>query len=144
MLLLMMVMVMVYGDGYGVCRWYCLVISMPFVSFCCFPASCTLCILSGRPLRKTSVPRGFREYCQRVLKITVGGTVPSWRLGDSKNTVRGYRLDIPRFEESVNAKNNTETHSRSKVFDSKSGYKPYPWSPRAPVSFQKLMFVFAA
>ena len=49
-------------------------------------------------------------------------TSPARHLGDSKNTVRGYCLDIPRFEESLS---NEQQHNstRNKVPDSRNGTK---------------------
>ena len=40
--------------------------------------------------------------------------------GDSNDTVRGYCLAIPRFEESLNNETQYNTHSRAKVSDSKN------------------------
>ena len=54
---------------------------------------------------------------------------------DSKNTVRGYCLDIPRFEESLNnSKQHTNKPSRSKVLDSKNGETASLRSPIAAAS----------
>ena len=60
----------------------------------------------------------------------LGGEVP--HLGDSKKTVRGYCLDFPRFEESLdNQKQTKQTHSRNKVSDSKNGQAVSSKSPIA-------------
>ena len=45
-------------------------------------------------------------------------------IGDSNNTVRGYRLDIPRFEESLKLK--TTQHVRGARYLIRRMDRPYP------------------
>ena len=49
----------------------------------------------------------LRQHQRRAARA-VGALRVGSRLGDAKHTVRGYCLDIPRFEESLNYKNTTQ------------------------------------
>ena len=58
------------------------------------------------------------RHDSRRQNLAQGGNLKVW---DSKDTVRGYCLDIPRFEESVDNQQQYKQHSRNKVSDSKNG-----------------------
>ena len=53
--------------------------------------------------------------------VTVRSSLQVTSLEDSKNTVTGYCLDIPRCEEWLNNQKQHNKHSTSKVYDSKNG-----------------------
>ena len=84
------------------------------------------------PIWKLKFPRGWAHFPRlnfsrtgrnHVLSLFAsGGTPKSPDSGDSKNTVRGYCLDIPRFEESLNDRKKCQNNcSRNTVSDSKKG-----------------------